>query len=74
MAKRKKRGNAGPRAESREGRSFSDFSDLFGMGAPVASGQLVTPETAMRFSAVFACVRLLDGAVAAAPAARRCCR
>lgn len=57
-----------PRTEARrEGRSFSDFADLFGMGAPVASGQVVTPETAMRFSAVFACVRLLGGAVAAAP-------
>ena len=49
------------------GASFSDFSELFGMGAPVASGQVVTPESAMRFSAVFACVRLLGGAVAAAP-------
>lgn len=57
-----------PRSEARrEGLSFSDFADLFGMGAPVASGQVVTPETAMRFSAVFACVRLLGGAVAAAP-------
>ena len=37
------------------------------MGAPVASGQVVTPESAMRFSAVFACVRLLGGAVASAP-------
>lgn len=68
MARRKKRGNTAPRAESREGLSFSDFSDLFGIGVPVASGQLVTPETAMRFSAVFACVRLLGGAVASAPA------
>lgn len=49
------------------GASFSDFSELFGMGAPVASGQVVTPESAMRFSAVFACVRLLGGAVASAP-------
>lgn len=50
-----------PRTEvRREGRSFSDFADLFGMGAPVTSGQVVTPETAMRFSAVFACVRLLE--------------
>ena len=53
------------------GASFSDFSELFGMGAPVASGQVVTPESAMRFSAVFACVRLLGGAVASAPVKAR---
>lgn len=54
------------------GASFSDFSELFGMGAPVASGQVVTPESAMRFSAVFACVRLLGGAVASAPVKSTC--
>lgn len=36
-------------------------------GARVASGMIVNEQTAMRFSAVFACVRLLGGAIASAP-------
>jgi HK97 family phage portal protein len=36
-------------------------------GAPAASGFAVTPETAMRVSAVFAAVQLLGGAIASIP-------
>ena len=40
--------------------------DAFG-GGRVASGVLVNEATSMRFSAVFACVRLIGGAIASAP-------
>jgi HK97 family phage portal protein len=39
---------------------------LFG-GTPAASGIYVTPENAMRVAAVYACVRLIAGAVASLP-------
>lgn len=40
--------------------------ETFG-GSRVASGVIVNESTAMRFSAVFACVRLIGGAIASAP-------
>ncbi|MBS0427598.1 MAG: phage portal protein [Proteobacteria bacterium] len=40
--------------------------DLFGVG-PAAAGVAVTPETAMRVSTVFACVRIISTAIASLP-------
>lgn len=40
--------------------------DLFGIG-PSAAGLAVTPESAMRVSAVFACVRIISCAIASMP-------
>ncbi len=40
--------------------------DFFGV-APAAAGFAVTPETAMRVSTVYACVRLIAGAIATLP-------
>ena len=49
------------------GASFSDFSNCSAWARRWLPGRCETPESAMRFSAVFACVRLLGGAVASAP-------
>src|SRR5690606_26583871 len=40
---------------------------MFSHGGPSAAGPLVTPDTAMRATVVFACVRLLSEAVAGLP-------
>jgi HK97 family phage portal protein len=44
-----------------------DVMEMFG-AAPAAAGVTVTPTSAMRVSAVFACVRLIAGAISTMPA------
>ncbi len=65
-------GNKSPAPQASATGTFSitdadRWIDLIGGGA-TASGQVVTAETAMRCSAVFACVRLIAGAVSCSPA------
>lgn len=48
-------------------RTWSDLQVMFSHGGPSAAGPLVTPDTAMRATVVFACVRLLSEAVAGLP-------
>lgn len=59
--------------EVRDQTLFATSSDSTAMGeifgvAPTSAGVSVTPTTAMQVSAVYACVRLLAGAVASLPA------
>lgn len=65
-----KKNDPAPQASATGTFSITDadrWVELFGGGA-TASGQVVTTETAMRCSAVFACVRLIAGAVSCSPA------
>jgi HK97 family phage portal protein len=50
----------------RDGTSFSQFLDLFGAN-PTTSGESVTAETSLQFSAVFACVRIISETIASLP-------
>lgn len=43
------------------------MADIFALPGPTASGRAVNPASAMRVSAVYACVRLLAGSVAQLP-------
>lgn len=45
----------------------SDLVKVLGLNAATASGQVVTPDTAMRVSAVYGCISLLAGAISTMP-------
>jgi len=47
--------------------SGSDLVKVLGVSSATAAGQVVTPDTAMRVSAVYGCVSLLAGAIATLP-------
>ncbi len=47
--------------------SVEELAEVMNAGAETAAGQRVTPESAMRLAAVFACVRLISGALSNLP-------
>ncbi|MCW7542006.1 phage portal protein [Aquabacterium sp. A7-Y] len=64
-------GRAGIRAEngSTTGLTAEQLLNVLGLAGGTGAGVAVTPETAMRVSAVYACVSLIAGAIASLPLA-----
>lgn len=66
--RRKKSAEAAPVVQNSVNLQDADaFFSTFGIGGTRAAGMVVNADTAMRFSAVFACMRLIGGAIASAP-------
>ena len=60
-------GQTGPKNETVLLSDLQAWQDVFGLGMGTTAGPPVTPETALKASAVYACVRLIAGAIAMLP-------